>query len=349
MYGQSLFPDIQPTERRRWLVTGGAGFIGSHLVETLLTMGQEVVTLDNYSSGRRRTLAALLMDTRRPSKQLEVIYGDIRDLELCRTAARGCDHVLHHAALGSVPGSVVDPLGAYNVNEGGFLNVLVAAREANVKSLVFASSSAVYGDDLAPVKDEKQIGRVLSPYAAGKRANEAQAEAFGACYGLATVGLRYFNVYGPRQDPAGPYAAVIPAWLTALTNGTTVTINGDGTTSRDFCFMMDVVQANLRAALCGPPAGGCVLNIGSGQRTTLAELLAALRQELEVLGRPVTAEVRHGPFRKGDIQHSLADITLARSVLGYVPQYDLVEGLKRAFPYYLSEAFSEAALEMSHG
>jgi len=320
--------DINNLSTLRWLVTGGAGFIGLHLVEALLSQGQEVVVLDNHVTGSRVTLKRLGagLDPNSPAR-LEMIEGDIRDISVCRAAVQGCHHVLHHAALGSVPASVADPATTHAVNEGGFLNILLAARDAGVKSVVFASSSAVYGDDSADVKREGQTGRVLSPYAAGKRANELQAEAFSACFGLPTVGLRYFNVYGPRQDPAGPYAAVIPVWLTTLVQGRKLKINGDGSTSRDFCFVADVVQANLRAALCGAPVGAQVFNIGSGQRTTLNDLLAALQHGLRAVGLPGTSQITHGPFRAGDILHSLAEITRAKEALGFAPAYDLKAGL----------------------
>jgi UDP-N-acetylglucosamine 4-epimerase len=329
-------PSILKSVRRRWLVTGGGGFIGSHLVETLLNLKQQVTVLDSFHVGSRATLQTLLAAAPAEAQDgFRLVEGDIRDPGACREATAGCDHVLHHAALGSVPGSIDNPPEAHEVNATGFLNVLVAARDAQVQSLVFASSSAVYGTDEAPMKQEGREGRVLSPYAATKRSNELLAEAFAASYGMRTVGLRYFNVYGPRQDPEGPYAAVIPKWLVALVSGVPVQVNGDGLTTRDFCSVTDIVQANLRAALAGPEAAGQAFNIGSGHRTTLLDLLGALRQALEGAGVDTQSTVNHGPFRAGDIRHSLADIGRARAVLGFDPDHDLSEGLALAMPHYL--------------
>ena len=325
--------------RRRWLVTGGGGFIGSHLVQALLDLDQEVVVLDNFLIGRKATLDALLAEFPTKTRRLfRLVEGVICDPAACRAAVEGCDHVLQHAALGSVPGSIDDPRQAHEVNSKGFLEILLAARDAGVRSVVFASSSAVYGDDDAAIKTEGRVGRVLSPYAATKRSNELFAEAFGTSYGLQTVGLRYFNVYGARQDPDGPYAAVIPKWLVSLVSGAPVHVNGDGLTTRDFCSVKDVVQANLRAALSGAAGAGQVFNIGSGQRTTLLDLLAELRVALAAAGVDCASQTVHGPFRAGDIRHSLADISRARAALGYAPDFDLRRGLALAMPHYLRGA-----------
>lgn len=323
---------------RKWLVTGGAGFIGSHIVEQLLDLGQDVVVLDNLAVGKRSTLSEVVAAAPFAARRrFRLVVGDIRDTAACRDAVEGVDHVLHHAALGSVPGSIENPGQVHDVNAAGFVSVLIAARDAGAKSVVYASSSAVYGDDPASEKTEHCLGGVLSPYAASKRCNELFAQAFTRCYGQPTVGLRYFNVYGPRQDPDGPYAAVIPRWLAALAGGTEVVVNGDGSTTRDFCCVRDVVQANLRAALAGPAAAGGVFNIGSGHRTTLTALLSELRSALTAAGVPCTSRITHGPFRAGDIRHSLADISSARTVLGFAPAYDLRAGLALAMPHYLQQ------------
>jgi UDP-N-acetylglucosamine/UDP-N-acetylgalactosamine 4-epimerase len=320
-------------------VTGGAGFIGSHLVRALLDHDQRVVVLDNMVSGRRSTLARVLEAVPEAARdRFRLIEGDIRDPAACREAVAGCDHVLHQAALGSVPGSIAAPQETYAVNVAGFVEVLIAARETGVRSLVYASSSAVYGDDPAPEKTEGQTGRLLSPYAASKKANEGSAEAFGMAYGMQTVGLRYFNVYGAGQDPEGPYAAVIPRWLAALVEDRDVIVNGDGLTTRDFCAVQDVVQANLRAALAPPAVSGQVFNIGAGQRTTLLDLLAELRFALAMTGVTSKSALIHGTFRAGDIRHSLADITRARAALGYAPSFDLRRGLATTVPHFLQTA-----------
>lgn len=323
-------------ESRRWLVTGGAGFIGSHLVQTLLNLGQEVVVLDNLIAGSSATLNAVVANApAEAQRRFRFIAGSICDTATCREAVAGCDHVLHHAALGSVPGSIDNPRGAHEVNSSGFIEVTMAAHEAGAKSVVFASSSAVYGTDNADVKSEDTVGTVLSPYAATKRSNELFAEAIGAAYGLRTIGLRYFNVYGPRQDPNGAYAAVIPKWMVSLATKEPIHINGDGLTTRDFCNVKDVVQANLRAALSGPQAAGQVFNVGSGQRTTLLDLLAELQFALRRSGMACESEIIHGPFRAGDIRHSQANIDKARRILGFSPEHDLRSGLAEAMSYYL--------------
>jgi UDP-N-acetylglucosamine/UDP-N-acetyl-alpha-D-glucosaminouronate 4-epimerase len=325
--------------RRRWLVTGAAGFIGSHLVETLLALGQEVVGLDNFSTGHRGNLEDVHRAVGEESwRRLLFVEGDITDLAVCRRACAGADTVLHHAALGSVPRSIADPLGAHAANATGFVNMLAAAREAGVRRFVYAASSSTYGDDPALPKVEDVIGRPLSPYAVTKYVNELYAEVFARCYGVETVGLRYFNVFGTRQDPEGAYAAVIPRWIRAIARGEAVTIYGDGETSRDFCFVANAVQANLRAALTtDPTALNQVYNIAVGQRTTLNglfETLATLvrdRRSGLKLPRPV-----HEAFRAGDVRHSQADIGKAQRLLGYAPTHDLRAGLEAAVPWYLS-------------
>ena len=334
---------IVAATRRRWLVTGAAGFIGSHLVETLLALGQEVVGLDNFSTGHRGNLEDVHRAVGEESwRRLLFVEGDITDLAVCRRACAGADTVLHHAALGSVPRSIADPLGAHAANATGFVNMLAAAREAGVRRFVYAASSSTYGDDPALPKVEDVIGRPLSPYAVTKYVNELYAEVFARCYGVETVGLRYFNVFGARQDPEGAYAAVIPRWIRAIARGEAVTIYGDGETSRDFCFVANAVQANLRAALTtDPTALNQVYNIAVGQRTTLNglfETLATLVRDRRPglkIPRPV-----HEAFRAGDVRHSQADVGKAQGLLGYAPTHDLRAGLEAAVPWYLARHVS---------
>jgi UDP-N-acetylglucosamine 4-epimerase len=324
----------QPT--MRWLVTGAAGFIGSHLVQTLLATGHQVRGLDNFATGRRENLddvlAAVGPDA---ARAFEFVEGDIRDLETCRAACVGVTHVLHQAALGSVPRSIADPIRTHESNVDGFLNILVAARDADVTRFVYASSSSVYGDHPALPKVEGVIGAPLSPYALSKRVNEEYARIFAARYGMSVTGLRYFNVFGPRQDPDGPYAAVIPKWIGALLNQESCTINGDGETSRDFCFVDNVVQANLLAASApDSEVRGEVFNIACGDRTTLNELYASIAGHVaDHCGKEV-APPTYAPPRDGDVQHSCADITKARTRLGYEPRVRVGEGLRRSVDWY---------------
>ena len=328
------------TAPKTWLLTGVAGFIGSHLLERLLELDQRVVGLDNFSTGHRKNLKEIETQVT-PSQWagFSLREGDISDLELCREACAGTDFVLHQAALGSVPGSIADPLGCHASNTTGFLNVLVAARDAKVKRLVYASSSAVYGDDAQLPKVEDKIGTPLSPYAATKLIDEIYAGVFARVYGLNSIGLRYFNVFGPRQDPQGAYAAVIPKWIAALINHEPVYINGDGETTRDFCYIENVVQANLLAATAvAPEALNRVYNIALGQQTTLNELFQVLQETLrrhrpEVCsGKPIYRE-----FRPGDIRHSTADVSQARRLLGFAPTRQIAEGLELAMEWYLRE------------
>jgi UDP-N-acetylglucosamine/UDP-N-acetylgalactosamine 4-epimerase len=318
----------------RWLVTGGAGFIGSHLIETLLGAGQEVVTLDNFATGRRRNLDLVRASVGEDAwKRHRLIEADIRDPAVCAAACEGVQYVLHQAALGSVPRSIADPLLSHAANVNGTLNMLVAARDASVERFVYASSSSVYGDHPALPKVEDVIGQQLSPYAVTKYVTELYASVFARSYGLRTVGLRYFNVFGARQDPAGPYAAVIPRWVKAMLAGDPVQIFGDGETSRDFCYVKNVVQMNLLAALTrSPEAVNRVYNVAVHHRTSLNMLFGMLR---DLMGVDAVAEYRE--FRPGDVRHSLADVGLAQSLLGYAPTHDLEQGLREALPWYLSE------------
>lgn len=328
-------------QRARWLVTGGAGFIGSHLVEHLLRAGQEVVTLDNFATGHRRNLeeveAAVGIEAR---KRHRFIEGDIRDPAACREACTGVAYVLHQAALGSVPRSIEHPADSHAANATGFLNMLVAAHAAGVRRLVYASSSSVYGDHPGLPKVESETGEVLSPYAATKLANEIYARVFLRCYGLDTVGLRYFNVFGPRQDPNGPYAAVIPRWVEALLRKDVVWINGDGETTRDFCYVTNAVQANLRAAIAaGNGVAGEVFNVAVHDQTSLNQLFSTLRSLLTEIDPTIAqSEPRHRGFRSGDVRHSLADISKAQRLLGYVPSHTLRAGLEEALPWYVGQS-----------
>jgi UDP-N-acetylglucosamine 4-epimerase len=324
---------------RRWLVTGVAGFIGSNLLELLLQCGQTVIGLDNFSTGSRENLE----DVRRSvgSKrwaQFTFIEGDIAVPEDCAKACVGVDTVLHQAALGSVPRSIADPQATNRSNIDGFLNMLVAARSAKLKRFVYASSGAVYGDHPGLPKVEETIGRPLSPYAVTKCVNELYAEVFGKTYGMECVGLRYFNVFGRRQSPEGPYAAVIPIWVANLLGGKACVVNGDGQTSRDFCYIDNVLQANLLAATTEhPEAVNTVYNIAVGEQTTLLELYRMIRDRLQGAHPDLRGvEPQFGPFRPGDIRYSQADITKAKRLLGYAPTCTVAQGLDAALPWYRS-------------
>lgn len=327
---------------RTWLLTGCAGFIGSNLLETLLLLDQTVTGLDNFSTGYQHNLDEVRARVE-PAQwaRFQFIEGDIRDADTCREATRGVQHVLHQAALGSVPRSLADPVTTNAVNIGGQLNMLVAARDARVRSFVYAASSSTYGDHPGLPKVEDRIGRPLSPYAVTKYVNELYADVFARAYGLHTVGLRYFNVFGARQDPEGAYAAVIPRWVSALLHGETVTINGDGETSRDFCYVANAVQANLRAALTDDEhAVDQVYNVAVGGRTTLNELFDTLRELLGARRPDIThARAVHGDFRAGDVRHSQADIAKACRLLSYRPTHDVRAGLAEALAWYV-ERFS---------
>ncbi len=323
------------SRRRTWLVTGGAGFIGSHLVETLLGLGQKVRCLDSFVTGHRRNLEEA---TAGRAADFELLEGDIRDPETCRRGVRGADVVLHQAALGSVPRSIEDPIASHESNVTGFLRILWAAREARVRRVVYASSSSVYGDHPDLPKVESSVGRQLSPYAVTKYADELYAHVFGASYGLDLVGLRYFNVFGPRQDPHGPYAAVIPIWFRGLLKEEQVVINGDGETSRDFCHVENVVRANLlAAATSNAKAMGQVFNVAAGERTTLNHLFGLIRDQVARF-RPEARSARaaYRDFRAGDVRHSLADISKAKELLGYEPVCRVGEGLERSAPWYVA-------------
>ncbi len=329
---------------RTWLVTGVAGFIGSHLLEKLLLLEQRVIGLDNFATGYRRNLADVAVRVEPDSfANFRLIEGDIRDPETCAAALSGVEFVLHEAALASVPRSMADPASTHSANVDGFANVLLAARAAGVKRVVYASSSSVYGDDPADIKVEAQTGRTLSPYAMTKLVNEIYADAFRRTHDIDSVGLRYFNVFGPRQDPNGAYAAVIPRWTEELVTDTPCVVFGDGSASRDFCFVDNVVQANLLAA-CTPEASGGVFNVAFGARTTLLELFSAIRDRVaRILPAAAQSNLQFAPPRPGDILHSLADIGRAREVLGYQPAFDLGLGLDQTVAWYGRKARASAA------
>ena len=323
-------------EARSWLVTGAAGFIGSNLAEALLRAGQHVVGLDNFATGHRRNLDEI--SAKLPEqfeRSFRFIEADIRDRSACADALQGVEIVLHQAALGSVPRSLADPLTSHDVNVTGFLNMLDAARSAGVRRFIYAASSSTYGDSPELPKREDRIGAPLSPYAATKLADEIYAGVYARSYGLKATGLRYFNVFGPRQDPAGAYAAVIPKWTAAMLADEPVTVNGDGQTSRDFCYVANAVQANIRAALAGDQAQGQVYNVAVGERTSLLELFALIRDGLARHQVHYAREPLMSDFRPGDVRHSLADIGKARQLLGYTPSHTVAQGITAALPWYL--------------
>ena len=349
-------------QQRTWLVTGCAGFIGSHLIETLLKLNQRVVGLDNFATGHRKNLNLVRKAVGEKAwKRFHFVRGDIRKLKDCykafglkmpkvgsgqmavceglkvtanhpRRTAHSVDIVLHQAALGSVPRSIKDPLSTHEVNVTGFVNMLIATRDAGVRRFVYASSSSVYGDSPVLPKREDRIGRQLSPYAVSKYANELYAGVFGRCYGLETIGLRYFNVFGPRQDPDGPYAAVIPRWIAAIRKGDTVQIYGDGKTSRDFCYVDNAVQANILAALGKKKECTCqVYNVACGERTSLLTLYKLICSSMKKINVVLKAnKLIYRDFRDGDVRHSIATISKARKLLGYCPSIWVNEGIFKA-------------------
>jgi UDP-N-acetylglucosamine 4-epimerase len=322
----------------KWLVTGAAGFIGSHLVETLLGLGQIVVGLDNFATGYQANLDDVRDRVGEEAWQRFIfIEADICDLNACREASSSADYILHQAALGSVPRSIEEPMLTNRANIDGFLNMLVASRDAGVKRFIYAASSSTYGDHPLLPKVEDQIGKPLSPYAVTKYVNELYADVFARTYGMQCIGLRYFNVFGPRQDPQGAYAAVIPRWFEGLCRGVPPQINGDGETSRDFCFIDNTVQANLLAAMTGNPAAiNQIYNVAVGGRTTLNELFGHIRELLSQAEAEIAQiEPVYGEFRAGDVRHSQADITRARQLLGYEPTHSVAQGLAVTSEWFL--------------
>lgn len=325
--------------RYHWLVTGAAGFIGSNLVEALLKLNQRVTGLDNFATGHQRNLDQVReLVSAQQWTNFTFIEADIRQFSDCARACEGVDYVLHQAALGSVSRSIENPIGTNETNISGFLNMLVAARDAKARRFVYAASSSTYGDHPALPKLEHQIGNPLSPYAVTKYVNELYANVFGRTYGTESIGLRYFNVFGPRQDPNGAYAAVIPQWIAALIRNQPLRINGDGETSRDFCFIDNVVQANLLAAMAGKDAVNQVYNVALNDRTSLNELHQMMCDLLrERFAHVADHKPQYVDFRPGDVRHSQADISKAAELLGYQPTHRIGEGLKQAMDWYISD------------
>lgn len=333
---QELQQQLQQSPKT-WLITGVAGFIGSNLLETLLKLNQKVTGLDNFATGHQHNLDEVQsLVTSEQWNNFNFIKGDIRQLEDCQRACEGANYVLHQAALGSVPRSIADPITTNSANIDGFLNMLVAARDAKVQSFTYAASSSTYGDHPALPKVEDNIGKPLSPYAVTKYVNELYADVFAKTYGFNCVGLRYFNVFGKRQDPNGAYAAVIPKWTAAMIQNEPVFINGDGETSRDFCYIENTVQANLLAATTdNPDAKNQVYNVAVGDRTTLNQLFEAIQIALKDNGINYTQTPTYREFREGDVRHSQADVTKARTLLDYEPDFVIKEGIAEAMPWYV--------------
>ena len=329
-----------PATPKTWLITGVAGFIGCNLLETLLKLDQKVVGLDNFATGHRHNLQQI-QEAVTPTQweRFQFIEGDIRKLDDCNAACAGVDYVLHQAALGSVPRSLEDPITTNGANIDGFLNMLVAARDAKVARFVYAASSSTYGDHPGLPKVEDIIGKPLSPYAVTKLVNEQYADVFARAYGFKTIGLRYFNIFGAHQDPDGAYAAVVPKWTSAMIHNEPVFINGDGETSRDFCYIANTVQANLLAATAEhPDAANQVYNVAVGDRTTLNDLFEAIRATLEPRFPHLKGfKPSYRDFRAGDVRHSLADISKAKTLLGYAPSHRIREGLVEAMDWYVND------------
>ena len=322
-------------QQKTWLITGVAGFIGSNLLEALLKLNQKVVGIDNFATGHQRNLDEVKsLVTEDQWKNFTFNQGDIREYDDCQNAVKAVDYILHQAALGSVPRSIADPITTNAANITGFLNMLQAAKEANVSSFTYAASSSTYGDHPALPKVEENIGKPLSPYAVTKYVNELYAGVYAKTYGFKTIGLRYFNVFGKRQDPNGAYAAVIPKWTSSIIQGEDVFINGDGETSRDFCFIENTVQMNLLAATAPEEAKDEVYNVAVGDRTTLNDLYASIKIALASNQVEVNAEPVYREFRAGDVRHSQADIGKAQEKLGYSPEFRILEGIEKAMPWY---------------
>ena len=332
---ETLCADLQKRPKR-WLVTGVAGFIGSNILQRLLELNQEVVGLDSFVTGYKANLENVKACVSAEAwERFTFIEGDIRDLDTCHKACAGVEVVLHQAALGSVPRSINDPIASHQSNVDGFLNMLVAARDAKVHRMVYASSSSVYGDDPILPKVESRIGNPLSPYALTKSIDEQYAAVFGRTYGFKPIGFRYFNVFGPRQNPNGPYAAVMPKWIQSLMSGETCTIHGDGETSRDFCYVANAVQANLLGSIAPEEALGEVFNVSFGGTTSLTKLYGMIADRLCAVRTDLTRkDAIYGPNRPGDIQHSQADLTKIKTHLGYAPTHSVAQGLDEVVPWF---------------
>jgi len=337
------YPDLKEHLKENqytWLITGVAGFIGSNLLETLLKLNQKVVGLDSFATGYQHNLDQAMIDAgyQQPCELFTFIEGDIRDLEVCRKACSGVDFVLHQAALGSVPRSIKDPITTNETNINGFLNMLVVARDAKVKNFVYAASSSTYGDHPDLPKVEEKIGHPLSPYAVTKVVNELYAGVFARTYAFKAIGLRYFNIFGKRQDPNGAYAAVIPKWVAAVLDKEPVYINGDGETSRDFCYIENAMQANLLSAMAEDNARDEVYNVAVGDRTTLNDLFDAIKKTVGSRGIDIdNAEAIYRDFRAGDVKHSQADVSKAQKKLSYSASHTIDQGLEVAIDWYIEQ------------
>lgn len=335
----SKYQEIQTylkSDPKIWLITGAAGFIGSNLLEHLLKLDQTVIGLDNFATGFQSNLDEVKdLVTKEQWKKFKFIHGDIQDYDTCISAVKGIDYVLHQAALGSVPRSIADPLSTNNANILGFLNILHAAKEEGVKSFTYAASSSTYGDHEALPKLEENIGNPLSPYAVTKFVNELYAGVYARNFAFKTIGLRYFNVFGKRQDPKGAYAAVIPKWTASMIQNKDVYINGDGETSRDFCFIENTVQMNILAATAPDIAKDQVYNVAVGDRTSLNQLYFFIKASLEASNINVKADPIYQDFRQGDVRHSQADINKAKKLLGYNPDFNISEGIHKAIPWFI--------------
>jgi len=328
---------------KTWLVTGCAGFIGSNLLEFLLNLNQRVVGLDNFITGHQENLDEVQKSvTPEQWDRFNFIFGDICLVEDCKKAVEGVDYVLHQAALGSVPRSIVDPIATNNANISGFLNMLVASKDAGVTSFTFAASSSTYGDHPNLPKVEDKIGNALSPYAVTKLVNEIYADVFSRTYNFNCIGLRYFNIFGKRQDPNGAYAAVIPKWADAMLTNDGITINGDGSISRDYCFIENAIQANILASVANEEAKNNIYNVAVGDRTTLTELFNYIKSELINNGQTVTSAATYGEPRAGDVLHSQANLQKIKSLLGYDPLYNVPEGLAKTMPWYINKTLPTA-------
>ena len=320
----------------RWLITGVAGFIGSNLLEKLLLLGQSVIGVDNFSTGYKKNLEQVRNNIdEKHWRNFQFIEGDISRYDTCAKACRNVDYVLHQAALGSVPRSIKDPLATNTANVDGFINMILAAKDSDVKSFIYAASSSTYGDHTALPKIEENIGNPLSPYAVSKYVNELYADVFHLSYGFKSIGLRYFNVFGKRQDPEGAYAAVIPKWISAIIKKEKVFINGDGETSRDFCFIENVVKANLLAANSDHLSKHEIFNIAVGDRTSLNDLFTIIRTTLTDYGKEYPYDPIYRDFRPGDVRHSQADVSKAKRLLKYEPEYSLSKGIQKAMSWYI--------------
>lgn len=337
MFKHAVLEEKLGHEEKTWLITGVAGFIGSNLLEALLQLNQKIIGIDNFSTGHQRNLDEVQESVSSSQwEKFRFIEGDIRDVSCCKEVCKGVNYVLHQAAIGSVPRSINDPLFTNENNIDGFLNMLVASKDERVDRFVYAASSSTYGDHPELPKVEDKIGSPLSPYAVTKLVNEVYADVFARCYGFDSIGLRYFNVFGRRQDPDGAYAAVIPKWVSAMAKNEPVYINGDGETTRDFCYVDNVIQANLLAAISSKEAARNVYNIAVGDRTSLNQLYFYIRDNLRLWFPHLTnKQPIYREFRAGDVRHSLANISKAEKLLGYQPEYTVTQGLKLSMEWYV--------------